>query len=239
MKKLAIILSFILILVTSCSSLVDDLNRDLDEGDRRAKRRANPNKFDQFRKGKKNLKRKSFSTKNRRSLLPKIKRKYDAEKNKRRRLSANDLKDNSDVGSLWTGSSNDGFLFTKDTDKRHGDIVVINVFKKFKQEISIELKRTFPDAPLTDAEKKKAAEKEAAAPKPKEPKDDEIIDRISTVVIEEINRDHLLVRGRKALLFKKRKRLVEIQALVNRRDIADDDSIPSNKFLESSIHVLR
>jgi flagellar L-ring protein FlgH len=241
MKKINfIILS--LLLLASCSSVVDDMHRDLDQGERRARRRVNPNQFDQFRKGKKLRKRAgSLSTANRRSLLPKIKRKYEQAKEKQRRLKADDLNDNSDVGSLWTGSGNDGFLFTKDTDKRHGDIVVLNVFKKFKKEISVELRRTFPDAPLDEAAKKKKEEAAAAAatPKTKEAKDDEVIDRISTVVIEEINRDHLLVRGRKALLFKKRKRLVEVQALINRRDIADDDSVGSDKFLESSIHVLR
>jgi flagellar L-ring protein precursor FlgH len=241
MKKLIFMIPFLFLLLTSCSSVVDDMHKELDEGDKRARRRVRPNQFDQFRKGKKLKNRaRNFSTANRRRLLPKIKRKYEEAKEKQRRLNADDLKDNSDVGSLWTGSGNDGFLFTKDTDKRHGDIVVLNVFKKFKNEISVELRRTFPDAPLDESEKKKKEEKAAAeTPKPKEAKDDEVIDRISTVVIEEINRDHLLVRGRKALLFKKRKRLVEVQALVNRRDIADDDSVGSNKFLESSIHVLR
>jgi flagellar L-ring protein FlgH len=234
MKKLNKLTLFILFLLTSCSSLINDMHKDLAEDERRYNERPVSSQFDQFRKGK-HKQGKRISTSSRRSLLPKVKRKYEDSKSKR--IKSDDLKDNDNVGSLWAGSGNDGFLFTKDTDKQNGDIVVISVFKKFKNEISTELKRYFPDPPPES--KKEEEEKKEEKPASREAKDDEVIDKISTVVIEEINRNHLLIRGRKALIYKKRKRLVEIQALVNRRDIADDDTIGSDKFLESSIHVLR
>ena len=69
--------------------------------------------------------------------------------------------------------------------------------------------------------------------------DGKVYDRISSVVVEEINKDHVLIRGRKNLLYKNRKRLVEVQALVSKKDITVDDTLDSEKILESSITVLR
>ena len=54
-----------------------------------------------------------------------------------------------------------------------------------------------------------------------------------------INKDHLLLRGRKNVLYKNRKRVVEIQALISRRDIASDDTLLSNRIIENNISVIR
>ena len=67
----------------------------------------------------------------------------------------------------------------------------------------------------------------------------QVYDRISSVIIEEVNKDHLLVRGRKDVIFRKMKRYVEVQALINKRDISDEDAIESTKILESSVTILR
>ena len=66
-----------------------------------------------------------------------------------------------------------------------------------------------------------------------------VYDRVSTVVIEEISKDHLLLSGRKSILFKNRKHLIEVQALVARRDVAVNDEVDSNSIIESNITVLR
>ena len=63
--------------------------------------------------------------------------------------------------------------------------------------------------------------------------------RISSVVTEEINNLYVIVRGRKEVLFRKRKRLIEIQGLIARKDISPDDKITSDSFLESSIKIIR
>lgn len=130
-----------------------------------------------------------------------------------------------------------------------GDIIQIKVAKSLKDEISVELNRRFPPPPSEEKEeggskdgaKKEDAKPEAAAAASGESSGDptKIYDQISGLVVEEINKDHLLVRGRKDLLFRSRKRLVEVQALVNKKDIGDDDSIISSKILESTITVIR
>ena len=58
-------------------------------------------------------------------------------------------------------------------------------------------------------------------------------------MIEEISKDHLLIRGQKFLLFRNRKHLVEVQALVARKDIMDDDTVDSTQVLESTVTILR
>ena len=83
---------------------------------------------------------------------------------------------------------------------------------------------------------------QAAAPGPAAEegnKEEKTYDKISSVIIEEISKDHLLVRGQKFLLYKNGKHLIEIQALVARRDILDDDTVDSTSFLESTVQVLR
>ena len=66
-----------------------------------------------------------------------------------------------------------------------------------------------------------------------------VYDRISSVVIEEIDEHHLLIRGRKDVLYKNRKRLIELQALIPKRDLNDNNTINSDSILEQTITVLR
>lgn len=226
-----------LFVLTSCSSYVDKWHDQIDEEEGLAVKKPPIVPFDQYRQNSQNKMddfNRNISSSNKKNVGPKVKRKYEPEEEKKR-YSEDDLNDHDNVGSLWAGSGNDSYLFSKNTEKQNGDIVVINVFPNLKEEIAQELKRAFPE---------RKEEKDATKATPEPPKEEagdpnKAEDRISTVVIEEINRDHLLLRGRKTLLYKSFKRLVEIQALVARKDIGDDDSVSSKKILESSIIVLR
>ena len=151
------------------------------------------------------------------------------------------------------------FLFTKNNYKSHGDIVLIQVHRKLRNEIMNELKKAFPEKKKVveikgkkiKKENKKTAlkntpPKKLPPPKPKAPppppepvNDQKVYDQISSVIIEEIKLNHILLRGRKTIPFKKKKRLVEIQALVARRDIGDNDKVSSKNFIESNVIVIQ
>lgn len=161
----------------------------------------------------------------------------------KKRIQANDLKDNSSDGSLWSGKNSESFLFVTNNLKRKGDIVIIEVLSGLKGKIQSELKRSFPESP---SKKKKGkggdeAPSEAAAPAASNAAEDpnKVYDKISTTVVEQMNQDYLLVRGRKEILYKKFKRYFEIQAIVSQKDISSQDTITSTKLLEPKINVLR
>lgn len=190
-------------------------------------------------------------------MRPKTKRMYQNSRTTRKRYKAADLYDNGSDGSLWQSNASSGFLFGVDTIVSSGDIVVINVQKDLKGDISGELKRAFPTRIRRPAKKKpgaatakKGADPKAAAGAPaadaaagddqkEEVGETKIYDKISGIVIEEINTEHLLLKGRKYLLYRGQKRTIEIQALVARRDLRDDKTINSDDILESTLRVVR
>ena len=246
--KQTILLSLITLLTLfSCSSYVNQMHREFD----RADGRKAPRKKDKFSQYRKESPKKSFGqTTNMREnpyVVPAIKRNYRPLA--QARVKAKDLTDNSGDGSLWSGvGERNNFLFTLNREKKNGDIVLIQVASKLKNEITNELKRAFPKQIKKKAEPTGATDSTAAATPevaPAAPANDEsdskekTYDRISSVVVEEISGDHLLLRGRKNVLFNERKRTVEIQALISRKDIGLDDAVISDKILESNITVLR
>ncbi len=253
MKYLIYLIPFILLSTTSCSNYINKMHAELDRENAAIdkKKRKKPDTFAQFRQDKrrydprraKNFKRPDYrvSTANQNSVLPSVKRQYRPEAAVKRRYKAQDLVDNQHDGSLWSGQGNDNYLFTQNKKKRNGDIILINVFKKLKSEITMELARATPKPAPTEQKKDddKTAAPAAEEKSPEETSSSKVQDRISSVIIEEINKDHILLRGQKYLLYKKRKRLVEVQALVARRDISDDDAVNSDNILESSVHVIR
>jgi flagellar basal body L-ring protein FlgH len=180
------------------------------------------------------------STRNTPNLPPQNQRNFDGYG--KRRITANDLKDNEQSGSLWTGKNSESFLFVTNNIKRAGDIVIVEVMNPLKETIQEELIRTFP---IAKKKKKKGEKKDEKADKPKEEvaatetDEKKVYDKISTQVVEEINKDYLLVRGRKEVMFKTKKRFIEFQALVSRKDISSDDAVQSTKVLEPKVTVLR
>jgi flagellar basal body L-ring protein FlgH len=175
-------------------------------------------------------------------MRPPVKRDYRPQ-----RHSAQDFRDNDSDGSLWANQGQAASLFTYQTDKRPGDMVIINVLENLRNQISAELKRAYPDKPkrTKDGDKKKGEEKTAAAaPAPgaaagAEEMDMKVYDKISGSVLEEVNKDYILLRGRKEVIFKKEKRSIEVQALVSRKDIMENDYVNSDRLLESRVYVLR
>ena len=263
MKFNFLIILSTLTLFTSCSSYVNSIYRDFEQQERQNSEVDVPSSdsFDQYRHPKRrtsseyNRVDKTITTANANMVAPMVKRQYKAEKEAVKRYTASDLTDNGNDGSLWAGSDPNAFLFSNSKTKNSGDIVQINVLPRLKNEISMELKKAFPDNPYeakqnpdAKAADGKSVDGAAAtpAPAPKEKKEavadsaaDGAQDKISGVVVEEINRDHLLIKGRKNVLFKNRKRMIEVQALVSRKDIGENDTISSDAILESNVSVVR
>ena len=171
---------------------------------------------------------------------------------RKKRYKAADLNDDGKGGSLWInrdGSDKVDYFFSPNNKKNKNDIVLIHVYDKFKREIAQELKRAFP-APKSkrdDAKPKEEVATTAAAPASAEGGNaavenqtgGEILDKISSIVIDEVNRDYLLLRGHKSVLYSKRKRMIEVQALVLRKSIDDDNIVKSDDILDSSIRVVK
>ena len=174
-------------------------------------------------------------------VLPPVKRQYRPQ-----RFQADDFVDNDSNGSLWANQGSSASLFTYQNDKRMGDIVIINVLENLRNQISAELKRTFPDKPKKKKPDAKEGDKKAAqAPPPTAPNNNQdnemdmkVYDKISGTVMEEISKDYILLRGRKEVIFKKEKRSIEVQALVSRKDIMENDYVNSDKLLESRVFIL-
>lgn len=244
-----------LVFGTSCASYVNRMHKEIDSKDEQKFRPSSRDSFLLYQK-RNGGQLKSLTTKEVNNLKPGTQRQYTKSK---KRYSANDLLDNDDSGSLWAGRGQESFLFSKNNYKRNGDIVIIQVQGNLKSAISAELARAFPATPkprlansnnagdeIKDG-KRPAAANNIKSPPPVEEnpssgaKEDptKVYDRISSIVLEEVNKDHLLVRGRKELLYKRNKRVVEIQALVARRDVEDNDTIMSKHIIESDVHVLR
>lgn len=174
----------------------------------------------------------------------------------RKRYKANDFTDSGNDASLWSGKGKSRYLFSDAKSKEIGDIIVINVFESLKNSISSELKKNFgvPPAPkpvvaAADPAKSDPANPEAAEKKDPEVKEDsedkdlaatnKVYDKISGLIVEEVNQDYLLVKGKKEVIFQKKSHEVGVQALVSRDDITENNEIPSDKMLETQVLILR
>lgn len=243
MKVLSLVF---IMLFSSCASYVQSVHRQIDN-ENKAKRarylRAQNRYGDQRPIRNPVTLNGSPSANTRRNLPPNVRRNYGSKGT--RRYKASDLVDNQNDGSLWSGKNSESFLFVNNSLKRKGDIVIVEVMKQFKEKIQEELKRAFPERRKSKKKKPAAAEGDAAAATPPAgaaaPAEgaNKVYDKISTVVVEQVNQDYLLVRGRKEVMYKKFKRYFEVQAIVSQKDISSRDSISSEKMLEPKINILR
>jgi flagellar basal body L-ring protein FlgH len=238
MKKIICLTLFCLFL-SSCSNYIARMHKGFDRDDRkqsRIERNKHRDNLSLMRKSQKRRKARRISSRTSSKHLPLVKRRY---KKVVKRYKASDLNDNGSDGSLWSGQGRyNNFLFTTDEQKKNGDIIIIKVASALKNEITRELKHAFPNRP---SKNKKKDEKAADPAQESEAVDEvgKVHDKISSVVLEEVRKDHLLLRGRKELIYKKRKRQIEIQALVSRRDVEMDDSVISDNIIEKNITILR
>lgn len=247
---------FALLILSSCANYVNNIHKQMDREERMA--RGEPRKNNAPREGywrdrfrpeddKRPIQNpKTYSLSDggpSGSMRPPVKRDYRPQ-----RYQADDFKDNEGDGSLWANQGNSASLFTYQNDKHTGDMVIINVLENLRNQISSELKRTFPDKPVRKKnagpdEKKddKTAPAAAAAQPPsrdQEEMDMKVYDKISGTVVEELNKDYIVLKGRKEVIFKKEKRAIEVQALVSRKDILENDYVNSDRLLESRVFVL-
>ncbi len=261
MIKLLTVIS--LFTLTSCASYIDRIHRQMDQEEVITNTRPS-DQFDQFRAQPRQqmppATHPQFAAPGPRTtahtsyMRPQVKRDYRPMNEAKKRYNADDLTDSQNEASLWTGNGKGNYLFGAVDDKRNGDIVLIQVAGRLKNEITLELKRAFPEMPAPEKKKEGAEGAEgatdpaaaAAGPAPASAgaqdaaaDPDKVYDRISSVIVEHINEGHLLLRGRKHVLYKNHKRLIEVQALVSRRDITSDDTVNSDRILETSIVVLR
>ncbi len=165
-------------------------------------------------------------------LKPPVKREYRPQ-----RYKADDFVDADNGGSLWANQGSSSSLFTYQNDKHTGDM---------RNQISSELKRVFPEKPkkVTDASKKDPKNPATPPPAATTPAKDEemdmkVYDKISGTVMEEISKDYILLRGRKDVIFKKEKQSIEIQGLVSRKDILENDYVNSDRMLDARVFIIR
>jgi len=249
------IIIFLLFFLVSCANYVNSIHRQIDKGEMRPEQRRGsysnnrfgPREVDKFRPEKdkrpiKNPMTFSLGSESSGQVRPPVKREYRPQ-----RLQANDFQDNDDDGSLWANQGSSASLFTYQNDKRRGDMVIINVLENLRNQISSELKRTFPDKPKksskdgkegADSAEKKTAQNPSSPNQQENEMDMKVYDKISGTVLEEVSKDYILLRGRKDVIFKKEKRSIEIQALVSRKDIMENDYVNSDRLLESRVFVL-
>ena len=238
-----IILFAFLFILTSCASYVQSLHRQIDNEERMQKAQ----RYKQYRRDARPIQNPQTlgstpSASSSREYNPNRSRQYQSKGT--RRYKASDLVDKDSDGSLWTGQNTESFLFVTNNLKNRGDIIIIEVMDNLKDKIQAELKRAFPPPQKTKQEKR--TEAAAAEPAPTENVADQkqapagkVHDKISSTVIEQVNQDYLLIRGRKEVMFRKLKRYFEIQALVSQKDVTSNDTVSSDKLLETKINVLR
>lgn len=234
----------LLLSLTSCASYVKNFHRQIDQEQRvnngQPRQRQNPNYGSDRRPINNPVTLNGPSAGNVRNMDPRVQRQYTQGD---RRARADDFVDNESDGSLWSGKDSGNFLFVTNNLKRKGDIVIVEVMEALKDKIQEELKRNYPERPAPKA-KAGAEEKKEEAPAEKvaaqnTPDPNKIHDKISTSVIELVNQDYLMLRGRKEVMYKKVKRYFEFQAVVSQKDVSSDDAVRSNKILEPRINVLR
>lgn len=249
MKSFLLLLSGTLLL-SSCSSYVNGIHRQIERDERRASGKSTSrDPYSAYREqGFKRTRQDRRPVHNPNSLrnlnpahdmAPPVRRDYRSAGG---RATTQDFVDSGQSGSLWVNPQG-ASMFTTEITKRVGDIVIVDVLDNLRNQISGELKRAFPE-PIRKAKKEDKKAGAAAAPAaPPADKGDEletkVYDKISGIVAEEINKDYFLLRGKKEVIFRKEKRVIEVQALVARKDIADNDSISSDKLVESRVVVLR
>jgi flagellar basal body L-ring protein FlgH len=221
--------------------MVSNLYRQLDQGS--SHKSAQPQKAVARHQYKRNL----IDSSSQKRLLPPVKRFYQNSQStsqqqpRRERVTVDNFYKNTPQANLWS-DKNTANLYTQNSSVSSGDIVIINVLGDLKNDISDELKRAFPirrpkrkaQAPTPEPRKENVAGKVDDST----PQANKVYDRISSIVIDVVNKDYITVRGRKELLYHNKKHSIEIQALVHKKDITLNNYIKSDTIIEKQIRVI-
>ncbi len=173
--------------------------------------------------------------------LPLIKRKYRTLSGRFR--SDDFLDQGADSASLWSGEGKDNYFLNTELKLKSGDLVIVKVLEELKNQISDELKRSFPREVPVPRERTPGAKNAGPNPAGSQAANSEeqtkIYDKISSKVLDQINDEYVVLKGIKEVLFRARKRFIEIQALVPKKDIQEDKVVLSDKLLETKVKVLK
>ena len=159
-----------------------------------------------------------------------------------KRYNSDDFKDSSQNTSLWVGNGKENFFSSGGVRKEKGDLVTIHVYGKLKNQITSELSRLYPSNKESSSENGDTNKGTKVKEKTSTVSDNDVKtvhDKISVVISKEVRDNHVILTGRKQLMFQNNRHLIEVQALVHRKDIANDDSLNSNKIIQSNIRILR
>lgn len=249
--------TIVFVLLASCSQLVDRIHRDIDRD--KSRQYTGMPAFDQFRRpttrpvnpfrrrdqrpiGNAATLQAAQAESDANEKFPTIKRQY---RPVGQRFKSSDFVDNTQSSaSLWSGEGRDNYLLDSNLKLFPGDLVVIKVQQALRDQISGELKRN-AQVPPPPRSKGPAKKPEAPPTPPRKPAvgsdsgETKIYDKISSKVLDEINTEYVVVKAIKEILFRAKKRLIQVQALVPKSAVGIDKVVLSDQLLETKVQVLR
>jgi len=181
-----------------------------------------------------------------------------------RRVTRQDFIDSSPgENSLWDDQGQSNYLFSHNRERQPGDLVSADVEKELKREIQYQLWMTLPPEQRrvkrvpasTTAKEGEEAKPVAAAPdKPTDEKNRDAAeeaaktnlasggkedDLIRMEVAESLGNGLVRVVGQKRVIYRGVARVVEVMALVNGKDVDDNNRVKSSAFLDMKTQVIQ
>jgi flagellar basal body L-ring protein FlgH len=183
-----------------------------------------------------------------------------------RRVTRQDFIDSSPgENSLWDDQGQNNYLFSHNRERQPGDLVSADVEKELKREIQYQLWMTLPPEQRrvkrlpasTTAAKPGEEAKPATAAAPEKPADEKARDAaedaaktnlasggkeddlIRMEVAESLGNGLVRVVGQKRVIYRGVARVVEVMALVNGKDVDDNNRVKSSAFLDMKTQVIQ
>ncbi len=160
--------------------------------------------------------------------------------------------------SLWDGSGQSNYLFTNNRRREVGDLVSVDVERELKREIQYSLwmslppeQRRRPRKPASDGKPTKFAKEDSKTQTEKNKDDAEEAakkdiasngkedDSVRMEVVEHLGNGLVRLVGNKRVIHKGVPKNVEVSALVNNRDIDDQNHLKSSSFLDLQTQVVQ
>jgi len=190
----------------------------------------------------------------------------DGEGEYRRATRADFIDKAAQENSLWDGQGQTNYLFSNNRRRESGDMLTADVEKELRREIQYQLWLTLPPeqrkvkrAPASAAadalksasgsnaldkvseksqetKAKDAAEEAAKTNLASNGKEDDVI---RMEVVESLGNGLIRVLGQKRVVYKGITRVIEVAALVNNKDVDDNNRLKSNNFLDMKAQVLQ